>query len=62
MFISLQVLGVLGRGPPSHSFAEAGWSHLEEGTLPLISLDRDPQFSHLCGLLSAAGPVRRVRA
>lgn len=52
MFMSLQVLGVLGRGSPSHSFAETGWSHSGGGDLTCL-LGQRPLFSHL-HLLSGA--------
>lgn len=59
MFISPKVLGLLGRGSSSY-FVEAGWSHFEEETRALISLDKDPNL--VTFVVSPVVPVRQVRA
>ena len=60
MFISLKVLGVLGRAPPGFLLLKQAGVILKEGTSAPASLDKDPNL--VTFVFSPIVPVRQVRA
>lgn len=60
MFISLKVLGVLGRAPPGILLLKQAGVILKEGTSAPTSLDRDPNL--VTFVFSPIVPFRQVRA